>query len=166
MLQIIVVSIQIIQNTGCIQLIQGNLAYNFRNFLQRACAARKCNKRIPKGNHFRLPFGHILCNNQFCQPIVLEACIHEKLRFYACYFAAGFKDSLCKLTHQPCFRAAIYQCIAAFTNPMPQCLHCLTQTVVIAFICSKVYSNIHSYSPSSSKKVTQKRTNRFFGQSF
>ncbi len=39
-------------------------------------------KDIAHLNHFILALRHILCDDQLCQPVILETFVHKELRFY------------------------------------------------------------------------------------
>lgn len=62
---------------------QRTLRHDFCDFFHSACTAGKRNKCLPHCDHLCLPLGHILCDNQLCQALLLKALIDEKLGFYS-----------------------------------------------------------------------------------
>ena len=87
-MQGLVVAVQVVEDAGCIQLSQRQLADDLGDLLQRACAAGECDKGIAQFDHFGLAGGDVLRHEQLGQALVLQLCVQKALGLYTGHPAA------------------------------------------------------------------------------
>ena len=126
--------VEVVEDAGSIQVLEGHFRHDLSDLLQRAGAAWERDKSIAQLDHFGFALGHVLCDDQLRQAVQLVAFINEKLRFYANHGTAGGHYAAGQHTHQAAGRAAVNQRVAAFADPLPQLGHGSLQGGVCAII--------------------------------
>ena len=139
----VIIPIEVVQDAGSLQLLQGHLGHDLGNLLQGAGAAGEGDEGVAQLDHFRLAPGHVLRDDEPGQTVVLIACVHEKLRLHTGDLAAGFQNAPGQAAHKTGFGPAVDQGVAAGPDPPAQLTDGALQRRVIAPAGAKINGDVH-----------------------
>ena len=142
-LQMVIIPIEVVQDAGSLQLLQGHLGHDLGNLLQGTGAAGEGNEGVAQLDHFRLAPGHVLRDDEPGQTVVLIACVHEKLRLHTGDLAAGFQNAPGQAAHKTGFGPAVDQGVAAGPDPLAQLTDGALQRRVVAPAGAKINGDVH-----------------------
>ena len=127
-------------------MFQRDFGHHLCDLFQRTCPAGKRNERIAQLDHLRLPFGHVLCDDQLREAIVLKFPFDKERRLYAGHLSARSQYTVRQCAHQAASGPAVDQRIPALPDPSPKLLHSRFQFWGVSFVCSKINCNVHRVS--------------------
>jgi len=128
-------------------MLQRHLGHHLCDLFQRAGSSRKGNKYIPQFDHLRLPFCHILRDDQLRDLIILVFHINEKLWLHPDDFSTCLQHALRQFSHEAGFGTSVDQAVATLSNPGAEFPHRHFQCRIFSFICSQIHCNVHACSP-------------------
>ena len=148
--QTVVVAVEVIEDARRVQLPERNTRHHLRDLLERARAARKGDERIAQLQHLRLALRKVARDDELGQLVVQKALIHKNLRLDARRPAARGEHALGERAHEPVFRPAIDERVAALADPAAERAHRVAQCGVIARVRAQIDRSVclvRVYSP-------------------
>ena len=161
--QTVVVAVEVIEDARRAQLPERNAGHHLRDLLERTRAARKGDERIAQLQHFRLALRKVARDDELGQLVVQKALIHKNLRLDARRPAARGEHALGERAHEPVFRPAIDERVAALADPAAERAHRVAQCGVIARVRAQIDRNVHNR---FSSHVRRAAPPRFFACAF